>query len=308
MNLDNFNGKRILIIGDIMLDKYIWGSIERMSPEAPVKIVDVAKETYILGGAANTANNIISLGGKATLIGTIGADESGKIISKLLDEKAIEKEIIIDTNKPTIQKTRIMSNNQQQMRVDYESKKNITKEIEDQVLDKIKQNIEKADAIIISDYMKGNITERLITEISNYEKIVVVDPKSRRIYKNVTLITPNNKEICKMFNLECTNGEKINELGINLLKEINSNILVTRGEKGATLFEKDGSITDIPTKAVEVYDVSGAGDTVTAAVTLALASGANLKEAAEIANHAAGVVVGKLGTTPCTIEELKSSF
>jgi rfaE bifunctional protein kinase chain/domain len=300
--LNNFKEKNILVIGDIMLDKYIFGNVERISPEAPVQIVNVKKEKFIPGGAANVANNIAALNANAFMIGVIGNDTEATILINELKKRNIDTEgIITDQNKPTTQKVRILGQKQQLLRIDYEKKDYLNKETENKIINFIKEKIEKIDAIIISDYAKGVITKNLIQNIKDIAKnnIIIVDPKPKHkdFYKNTTLITPNLKEAKEM----ADNEE-------DLIKELNTAILVTKGEKGMSLLEKNGNITNIPTKAKEVYDVSGAGDTVVATLTLALSSNATLKQAAILANHAAGITVGKVGTSTVTTEEIKVSL
>ena len=310
--LEKFKGKHILVIGDVMLDKYIWGSVERISPEAPVQIVDVKRENYSPGGAANTANNIFSLSANVHLISLIGNDGAGKILIKELKRRNIDADIVKGDKKPTIQKTRIMAHNQQLLRIDREDRGYIKKDIEDKIIKYVKDNINKADAIVVSDYAKGIVTKTLMEKVNQSAKgkIVVVDPKSqhKEFYKDATLITPNHKEACGMLNLFPNNCEDIKNIGTKLQKELKSNILITRGEKGMSLFDKEGHVLDIPTAAKEVYDVSGAGDTVVAVTTLALTAGATLKQAAILANHAAGIVVGKVGTATLTVDEIKKSL
>ncbi|MEA2037359.1 MAG: D-glycero-beta-D-manno-heptose-7-phosphate kinase [Nanoarchaeota archaeon] len=306
--LGKFKGKRVLVIGDIMLDKYIFGNVERISPEAPVQVVEVRKEDYVPGGAANVANNIAALDGNAIMIGVIGKDVSGDVLINELKKRNINTEgIFVDKNKPTTQKVRILGHQQQLLRIDYEKKEYLKKEFEDNIASFIKKRIEDVDAIIISDYAKGVITKNLMEEIKDIakDKIVVVDPKPKHasFYGNVSLITPNSKEAKEM-----ANKEDIEETGNELLSKLSAPILITRGEKGMSLFEKDGNVTNIPTKAKEVYDVSGAGDTTVATLALALAAGATLKESATIANHAAGITVGKLGTSTVCIDEIKNSI
>ena len=300
--LNNFKEKNILVIGDIMLDKYIFGNVERISPEAPVQIVNVKKEKFIPGGAANVANNIAALNANAFIIGVIGNDTEATTLINELKKRNINTEgIITDQNKPTTQKVRILGQKQQLLRIDYEKKDYLNKETENKIINFIKKTIEKIDAIIISDYAKGVITKNLIENIKELakEKIIIVDPKPKHkdFYKNTTLITPNLKEAREM----ADNEE-------DLITELNTAILVTKGEKGMSLLEKDGNITNIPTKAKEVYDVSGAGDTVVATLTLALSSDATLKQAAILANHAAGITVGKVGTSTVTTEEIRGSL
>lgn len=305
--LNNFKGKRILVIGDMMLDKYIFGNVERISPEAPVQVVEVEKENYLPGGAANVANNIAALQGNAFMAGIIGKDREADILLNELKKRNITTQgIFIDSNKPTIQKVRILGQKQQLLRIDYEKREYLNKEIENKILNFIKEKISNIDAVIISDYAKGVITQNLIDQIKDIakDKIIIVDPKPKHkdFYKGVSLVTPNIKEAKEM-----TNKEDINEVGKELINKLNTEILITRGEKGMSLFEKH-EITHIPTKAKEVYDVSGAGDTVVATLTLALAAGATLKQAAILANHAAGITVGKLGTSTVSIEEIKQSL
>ena len=304
--LNNFKGKNILVIGDIMLDKYIFGNVERISPEAPVQVLDVEKEDYVPGGAANVANNIAALQGNAIMVGTVGNDHSKDILIKELKKRNINTEgIFTDENKPTIQKVRVLGQKQQLLRIDYEKRGYLNKELEENILNFIKQKT-NIDAIIISDYAKGVITKELMNQIKEIakNKIIIVDPKPKHkeFYKNVTLVTPNLKEAKEM-----AKKEDINEIGKQLIAELNTNILITTGEKGMSLFENNET-TNIPTKAKEVYDVSGAGDTVVATLALALTSGATPKQAAILANHAAGITVGKLGTSTVTIEEIKQDL
>jgi len=298
-----FKGKNILIIGDIMLDKYIFGKVERISPEAPVQILDVQKEEFVPGGAANVANNIASLNGNALMVGIIGDDNEANILKKELKKRNINTEgIFIDNQKPTTQKVRVLGQKQQLLRIDYEKREYINKEIENKIIDFVK-NKKDIQAIIVSDYAKGVITENLLNEIKSLNKTLIVDPKPKnmKFYKDVTLVTPNIKEAKEM-----TKKEDINEIGKQLQEQLNTQILITRGKDGMSLFEKE--ITNIPTKAKEVYDVSGAGDTVVATLTLALTAGASLKQAATLANHAAGITVGKLGTSTVTTDEIKESL
>ncbi|MFH1642686.1 MAG: D-glycero-beta-D-manno-heptose-7-phosphate kinase [Nanoarchaeota archaeon] len=313
--LSKFKSKKILVIGDIMLDKYVFGEVNRISQEAPVKIVNVKSERYVLGGAANSANNITSLNALAILIGIVGNDDAQKKLYKELKKNKIDNRTIVkDNTRPTTQKTRILAQNQQLIRIDREEDKKISPQIEKKLIRIINSNINKVDGVVLCDYNKGVVTKNLVNNITRLTKtkklIFIVDPKPNHkdYYKNVSLITPNHQEACLMLNMNPSNGNDIKGVGSTLRKELDSNILITRGKKGATLFEKNGEITDIPTVAKEVYDVSGAGDTVTSTIILALTSGASLKEAAILANHAAGIVVGKVGTETLTINEIKNSI
>ena len=315
--IGQFKGKKILVIGDIMLDKYIWGEVSRISPEAPVQVVNVLRESYAPGGAANVANNIAALNAKAFMVGIVGNDNAKDSLISELEKREIDVEgIFTEKNKPTIQKVRVIGRSQQLLRFDYEEKGYVNADTEKNILDFILGKIDGADAVIVSDYAKGVITKNLMETIikisKEKNKIVIVDPKPRHkdFYKNSTLITPNHTEAHQMTNLEEEENtdNDAGKMGKRLIKELNSNVLITRGEKGMSLFEKNGEITHIPAYAKEVYDIVGAGDTSVAFLTLALASGASFKEGAIIANHAAGITVGKIGTSAVSIEELRESI
>ncbi len=310
--LEKLGKTSILVIGDIMLDKYIWGNVSRISQEAPVPIVDVHDEYHSPGGAANTANNIASLGGNCYLMGIIGNDQAAKILMKEISKTKIDtSNIIMEDNYKTTRKVRIIGNNHQLLRIDYESKEYISRKLEQKFVSLMKNAIKQVDAVIISDYAKGMITKTLMDRVRVLagKKIIIVDPKPKHklFYRDVNLITPNNREACAMLKMEISNCENIKHIGTELARELNTNVLITRGEKGMTLFDST-NISDIPTVAKEVYDVSGAGDTVAGAIGLALAAGASMQDAATIANHAAGIVVGKRGTATPTIEELRKSL
>lgn len=298
-----------------MLDKYIWGEVSRISPEAPVQVVNVLKETYAPGGASNVASNASALNAKVFMVGIVGNDESKNILLKELKERGINTDgIFVDGDKPTIQKVRIVGRGQQLLRVDYEKKEHVHKNIERLILKFLEEVIKGIDAVVISDYAKGVITEELsrnlIQMTTSHNKKIIIDPKPKHLnfYSNATLITPNNAEASEMSGIEDGSDESIMQMGSKLLRHLNTNVLITRGEKGISLFEKDGSITHIPAKAKEVYSIIGAGDTVVATTSLALASGAHFKEAATLANTAAGIKVGKIGTASVSIEEIKKEI
>ena len=312
--LDDFKNKKIIVIGDIMLDKYIWGDVTRISPEAPVPVVKAIKDEYMPGGASNVANNIASLGAKAYMVGFTGNDIAHPILVAELKRRNIDTSgIIQDKKRPTIQKIRVMGQKQQLLRIDYEDTKEFT-EHEENILSFISQKIKEIDMIIVSDYAKGVVTSSMMGKLKElckrHDKHIIVDPKPRNLqyYNKVHLITPNLKEASQMLKAYGNSEDDTGKLGKGLISATGSSILITKGEKGMSLYEKDGSVKNIPTKAKEVFDVTGAGDTVVAALALALSSGADLKQAAEIANHAAGIVVAKLGTSTATIEELKESI
>ncbi len=325
--INKFNRAKILVVGDLILDEYIWGSVERISPEAPVPVLWAKKRTFVPGGTANVANNIRSLGGQVTLLGVTGKDANSKILLGQLKKRKINtKGIFIEPERHTTVKTRILAGHQQVVRVDWEHTHDLPKELNSMILKYIEKNIRLFDAVIVEDYGKGVINvallEKLISLAKAHGKIITVDPKEDNFqyYRGVTSITPNRKELENAIrNLkikDTTNRFRINidrlftekdvdTSAAEILKYLNlDSILVTLGEQGMKLFQKGGSLTHIPTVAQEVFDVSGAGDTVIAAFTLALCAGASKLEAAHIANFAAGIVVGKLGTAVITSKEL----
>lgn len=306
--IEQFSGKKILVVGDVILDMYLLGDVSRISPEAPIPVVRVKEEKYVPGGASNTATNVVALGGLVTVVGLAGKDNDRAVLVRELQKRQIAFELFED-GRPTTKKTRVLGQNQQLVRVDYEDTKEINEKTEREIIDYLKRAMSQYDAVIISDYAKGVITEEIARTIIENAKIVVVDPRPQHkgFYQGATLITPNHKEASQMAALETNGGDVVN-IGKKLVARLGSDVLITRGPKGISVFEKDGSIHDIPTKAREVYDVSGAGDTVAASVTLALTAGASLKDACEVANHAAGIVVGKLGTAAVSQDELKSSM
>ncbi|GHT47939.1 RfaE bifunctional protein, domain I [Endomicrobiia bacterium] len=296
-----------------MVDKFIWGKVKRISPEAPVPIVEVTRETETLGGAANVANNITSLGGKAFIVSAIGEDIVGKSLIEIFKEKGINTDYLVyDPQRPTIIKTRIIAINQQIVRIDKEVKKLFERRIESKIVANIEKLISTVNAVIISDYGKGVVCpvvlKKTIFLARKYEIPVMVDPKiyNFRKYKKITTMTPNEEEAIKGMNaknIETT--EDIATLGKRILKTLDSDsVLITRGEKGMILIEPNNKITNIPARAKEVYDVTGAGDTVISTMTLALAAKADLLSAAEVANFAAGIVVGKIGTATTSPQEL----
>jgi D-glycero-beta-D-manno-heptose-7-phosphate kinase len=315
--IPQFRDQHILIVGDLMLDRFVWGRVSRISPEAPVPVVEVTQETNALGGAGNVAHNITSLGGKATVIGVIGEDMVADDMLGELKAKDINTgNIVTDGSRPTITKTRIIAQHQQVVRVDREMKGEFATGVVGRIIAEMEETAPEADAIIISDYGKGvvckPVLEKAIKLAKKYRIPITVDPKIEHFlnYKNVSCITPNFAEaVAGMRVTEPKSEQGVVELGRQVLKALESeSVLITRGEKGMTLFEPKGKITHIPTRAKEVYDVTGAGDTVIATFTLALAAKAGFSEAAEISNFAAGIVVGKLGTATTTPAELERTI
>ena len=299
-----------------MLDVYIWGKVGRISPEAPVPIVEVQEESYRFGGAANVGMNVKSLGGIPVLVGVIGYDKEGTVIDALMEENDLEKDgIFYDDNRPTTVKTRIIAHSQHVVRVDKEDKKDISEEMENKILQFLQQRKNEIDGIILEDYNKGVLTKNLIRQVidfANQNKILItVDPKFDNFfeYQNVTVFKPNRKETEDALGIKLDSEEKVFEAGRRLKEKLNPEyLLLTRGEKGMTLFSKNGDVHTIPTRARKVADVSGAGDTVIATITMALAAGAEIEEAATIANRAAGLVCEEVGVVPVNRELLYNAL
>lgn len=299
-----------------MLDVYIWGKVGRISPEAPVPIVEVQEESYRFGGAANVGMNVKSLGGIPVLVGVIGYDKEGTVIDALMEENDLEKDgIFYDDNRPTTVKTRIIAHSQHVVRVDKEDKKDISEEMENKILQFLQQRKNEIDGIILEDYNKGVLTKNLIKQVidfANQNKILItVDPKFDNFfeYQNVTVFKPNRKETEDALGIKLDSEERVFEAGRRLKEKLNPEyLLLTRGEKGMTLFSKNGDVHTIPTRARKVADVSGAGDTVIATITMALAAGAEIEEAATIANRAAGLVCEEVGVVPVNRELLYNAL
>lgn len=313
--IDKFSKAKVLVIGDLIMDHFIWGTVKRISPEAPVPVVDVKDESIMLGGSANVVNNLRSLKAKCLLTGVVGNDFDGKrLLDDLKKEKVSTDGIIVDKTRLTTIKTRVIAHSQQVVRFDREVKEKIKEKTLDKVLSYIETNIKKADIVILSDYAKGVITKDLaakVIELANkHDKMVAVDPKTEHyeFYKGATFMTPNNLEASQLSGIDIVDNKTLKKAEAKIAGDLNLDaLLVTRGEHGMSLFEASGE-THIPTVAREVFDVSGAGDTVIAIFSLALAVGASFKEAAALSNIAAGIVVGKVGTAAVTREELLESL
>ena len=303
-----------MILGDVMLDEYIWGNVTRISPEAPVPVVEVVDESVKLGGAANVALNVKTLGDIPLLVSIVGNDKNGDKLKELLSGAEISSQgIFIDNDRRTTAKTRIIAHSQQVVRADRENTEELSSDMTFQLVDFIKQKIrqDKISALLISDYGKGMISLKLLNEVISLARenniFISVDPKETHFmnYKKVSIITPNHSEAGFAYGKRIKDEKSLEEVGWGLLEKLEAEaLLITRGEKGMSLFEKDKMLTNFPTVAKEVYDVTGAGDTVISAFTSAYSAGASLKEAALISNHAAGIVVGELGTAQVAIEEL----
>ena len=302
--ISKFSEKKILVVGDLILDKYLWGEVERISPEAPVPIVDVKEESLKLGGACNVAWNISTLGAEVYIVGVVGKDENGKILKNMLKENKIKSLVVADPRRPTIEKTRVLAVSQQLLRIDRESKDKIDNGIINNLIKNIDKVITEVDGIIVSDYGKGVITQEVMSFLLSTGKPVFVDPKPDNfsLYRNITIMTPNRKEAYR-----CIKKDKnypVEEVGREIMEKLNLNqLLITLGSEGMALFEGK-NITKIPAKAKKVFDVTGAGDTVISVLTLSKVSGGSWLESAVLSNLAGGYVVGEIGTTAITGEKL----
>ncbi len=318
-----FSSKRILVIGDLILDEFVWGRVHRISPEAPVPVVEVDRETYYPGGAANVARNLRQFGCDVDVIGILGTEVHGKLMKSLLEEDGISTESVVqDTNYPTIVKTRIIAKQQQVVRVDRERKISLNDEQETSVLARFEQLLPQLDAVILEDYGKGIFTQHFTDAILNItsarDSLVTVDPNPGNPLRwhSLSAAKPNRIEAFAAAGFPwtdpiepATEDNALMDVGDALLEKWDcENLLITLSEQGMMLFRRGEQAFHTPTKAREVFDVSGAGDTSIALFTLALSADATPIEAAEIANHAGGVVVGKLGTATLTPSELSESF
>ena len=299
---------RIAVFGDIMLDHYLIGETDRISPEAPIQVVEVETEKYILGGAGNVVNNLVAFGSKISLFSVVGDDENEKKLTKMLKNIFVNiSGVIKDSSRKTAVKSRIISRGQQIIRFDRESEHTISKEIEDQIINIFKRDILKFDVILISDYGKGLVSDRLsrtIIEIANKNDIkVLIDPKGDDYlkYQNAYLIKPNRKEAIESLNI----GSNIDEIGLELIRKYGfQNVIVTLSEDGMKLFQKDKNVESFPTKAKDIFDVTGAGDTVLASLGVGIASSISLKESIHFSNSATAIVIGKIGTSTVTYDEV----
>lgn len=314
--LARWTGRRVFVLGDLMLDRYLWGDTARISPEAPVPVIEAREETARLGGAANVAHNLRALGGEPLLVGVTGADPEGQQMLRLLRERDISTGwLAADRDRPTSTKTRVLARHQQVVRIDREETAEIDGTVLETVLERSLAALEKAEACVISDYGKGVITRKLLEPVladAGRRGIpVCVDPKENHFfaYHGVTVITPNLAEA----GVAC--GQKLRGLpailaaGGYLRERLGArSVLITRGDQGMTLFREAAPILHFPTVATDVFDVTGAGDTVVSTIALALAAGADLPEATAISNHAAGLVIREVGTCVATVEALRGSF
>jgi D-beta-D-heptose 7-phosphate kinase/D-beta-D-heptose 1-phosphate adenosyltransferase len=315
--VDRFRDVKVLVVGDVMLDEFIWGRVDRISPEAPVPVVDVTEETRLLGGAANVINNIVTAGGRALLAGVVGRDRHGKEIARKLEERGVDPGgLIDDSNRPTTRKTRVVAHNQQVVRFDRESRAPLRERTRTRILEYLERSAEEADAVVISDYGKGVVDRRLVDEVTRLfverGRVAAVDPKvsNFHLYRRVSVITPNHHEAALGAGVRVDTEEDLVRAGFKIIDDLDCEaVLVTRGEQGMSLFEQNRTApVHIPTVAREVFDVTGAGDTVIAVYTMGRAAGLSRVDAAALANYAAGVVVGEVGTSAVTAEGLKQSI
>ena len=314
--VDRFAGRKILVLGDLMLDRYVWGRVERISPEAPVPVVEVERETFTLGGAGNVATNLRALGAEPVLVTAVGDDADGKHLCRALAERGVDpRRVLAYRARPTTVKTRIIAHSQQVVRADRESRADLDGEALARLLDALADELPGCEAMVVSDYGKGVIhpgpLDRALSLARRAQSPVCVDPKESHIdhYKGVSVLTPNQHEAGYVMGRRVVDEASLLEVGWGLQKRLDAGaVLVTRGAQGMSLFERGGRLTHLPTVAREVYDVTGAGDTVVSVVALGLAAGAELPNACHLSNHAAGIVIREVGTASCTREQLLASL
>ena len=306
---NRFTNKKILVLGDLMLDEYIEGSVNRISPEAPVPVIEIKNRFYSLGGADNVTANLKDLGAEPIMVGVIGDDINGKKIKSIFEEKGLDTTgLITDFSRPTTSKTRIIASSQQIVRIDDESTSEINLELQNKILTFIKEIINQCHSVVFSDYEKGLLTKEICQEIIALAKKMniktIVDPKlTYKKYFNIDLFKPNEKELFNM-----THEKDLHRAARIIFNELNlKNLVLTQGEKGMLLFD-NFSVTEIPTSKRQIYNVTGAGDTVTAVLAFCLANSIPLIEACKLANTAAGIVIGKKGTSTVIQEELMKEF
>ena len=314
--LGRFSRSRVLVLGDVMVDEYVWGTVSRISPEAPVPVVAVRSESVRVGGAANVASNIAALGGDVRIVGVVGNDAAAERLTHELELAGVKGDgLIVDGSRPTTVKSRVVAGSQHVVRFDRESDAPLDRRIRARVLQRVREELPQADALLVSDYAKGLVSPVLMRQVltlaGHLGKIVAVDPKVQHLplFRGVTVVAPNHHEAAAAARILVRGDADLLRVGRLLLRRLQSRaVLITRGERGMSLFEAGKPVAHIPTFAREVYDVTGAGDTVMAALSLALAAGAGMQEAAILANYAAGVVVGKRGTATVSRAELANAL
>lgn len=314
--IPRFRRVRALVAGDLMLDEFVWGRVERISPEAPVPVVEVTSENARLGGAANVAHNIVALGGKVSLCGVVGDDLAGRVLLAELSRVGVNTTGVVSSrHETTTRKTRIIAHQQQVVRLDREGLARAGGRAAARARGFLLANLWRADVVVLSDYGKGVISPELLAALAAARArrpfLLVIDPKRVNFpyYRRATLITPNRDEASQAAGIEIRDGESLARAGAALLRKWQADaVLVTRGEQGMTLFRPKAPPRHFPTVARHVYDVTGAGDTVTAACALAIGARAPLETAAVLANHAAGIVVGEVGTATVSAAELRADL
>jgi D-beta-D-heptose 7-phosphate kinase/D-beta-D-heptose 1-phosphate adenosyltransferase len=314
--LKKMRGRRVLVVGDVMLDEFIWGRVARISPEAPVPVVEVTGQSFHLGGAGNVAANLRALGGAAVLVGLVGKDAAAERVKAALRESGVVPALAVsEGERPTTVKTRIVAHHQQIVRADREVAEDASGALEEALVAGLREHLPTCGAVLVSDYQKGVVTARVMRELraaARRRRIpVLVDPKVRHFprYRGVTLVTPNQLEAEQATGVRIRSEGDLRRAGERLLKAAACTAaLITRGEHGMSLFEAGRRPVHLETAAQEVFDVTGAGDTVIATLALALCAGARFAQAASLANHAAGVVVGKVGTAIAAPAEVLATF
>jgi len=306
---------RVLCIGDVMLDRFIYGSIERISPEAPIPVLLEDREKHMLGGAGNVVANIAMLGAKAMLVAAVGSDAAGTEIQNLLKNLDIQSVMVVSPDRFTTVKTRFMCGMQQVLRVDREKTIPVAAVTEDKIIKLIMESVPQSGAVILSDYKKGLLTDKIVSPAiecaHQHGKPVIVDPKGTDFsrYRGATVITPNRKELETATGMKAGTDDEVRAAALKLIMSCGiETVLATRGKDGLSIITRDAEPVHIPAQVREIFDVSGAGDTVIGSFTLAIAAGASPVEAAILSNHAAGIVVGKVGTAVTTPDELLASF
>lgn len=313
-NLNKLSGVKVLVLGDIMLDRYWWGDVSRISPEAPVPVVRLRRTSLAAGGAANVAVNVAGLGATPMLFGVIGNDHEADQVRSVLGDVGVGVEHIISTgDRPTTVKTRVIAHSQQVTRIDNEMDDGLSPETERLLADRVSEAVGSADAVIVSDYAKGLLTDQVLSRVidvcTTAGKPLLVDPKGKDYtkYRGATMITPNRREAAEACNFH-DNGDVVERAGNKLMADLAMNaLLITQGEHGMTLFREGREPMTFATAAREVYDVTGAGDTVIATLATAIAAGADLETATKLANIAAGIVVEQVGTTAIDIDSLRTA-
>ncbi len=319
--IPRFSKAKVLVVGDIIIDHFVWGTVSRISPEAPVPVVNVNREELLLGGSANVLRNIASLGGTGALCGLIGKDAMGRKVADLVKDLGAGVDGLIHGKRPTTVKTRVVAQGQQVVRFDREETGMPSRISLDGILNYLEKHLHEFDAVMVSDYSKGVVNEQLMSrlrqllqDIENKENRVVplvVDPKPSNLhcFVGATVITPNHHEAVQMSGMGISDDRSLLAAARQIRDDIGCEaVLITRGESGMALLEGEQKLFTIPTTAKEVYDVTGAGDTVAATLALGLGAGCTMKDAAMLANYAAGIVVGKIGTASVTAEELLSTL